>query len=139
MFFKITLVGFVYRLLPKKTVFQRLIMKQCVGTSVICSYNGLGDRLKQTVNETEKDFSLNLNAGLTQVLAYRGDTYLYGLNWLGYDNSGETYQYLADTLGSVRQVVKGGVTLKAPKRSECNGTSRVDHNFCLNVSGLEVI
>jgi hypothetical protein len=80
------------------------------GTAVTYGYNGLGDRLKQTVNGTEKDFSLDLNAGLTQVLAYGGDTYLYGLNRLGYDNSGETYQYLADALGSVRQVAKGGVT-----------------------------
>jgi hypothetical protein len=71
----------------KKTVFQRLIMKQCVGTSDNCSYNGLGGRLKQTLNGTEKDFTLDLNAGLTQVLAYGGDTYLYGLNRLGYDNS----------------------------------------------------
>jgi hypothetical protein len=49
-----------------------------------------------------------LNAGLTQVLAYGDETYLYGLNRLGYDNSSETYQYLAGALGSERQVTKGG-------------------------------
>lgn len=80
------------------------------GAAVTYGYNGLGDRLKQTINGDERDFSLDLNAGLTQVLAYGGDTYLYGLNRLGYDNSGETYQYLADALGSVRQVTKSGVT-----------------------------
>jgi RHS repeat-associated protein len=80
------------------------------GTAVTYGYNGLGDRLKQTVNGDEKDFSLDLNAGLTQVLAYGGDTYLYGLNRLGYDNQGETYQYLTDALGSARQVTKSGVT-----------------------------
>jgi RHS repeat-associated protein len=76
------------------------------GTAISYSYNGLGDRTKQTINGSEKSFVLDLNSGLTQVLAYDTETYIYGLDRLGYEKVDEDYEYLPDALGSVRQVVK---------------------------------
>jgi RHS repeat-associated protein len=64
--------------------------------------------LTQTINGVENNFTQDLNAGLTQVLNDKDNTYLYGLNRLGYENAEEEYQYLTDALGSVRQVVKTG-------------------------------
>ena len=75
-------------------------------TSESYAYNGNGDRLQQTVNGTSENFTLDLNIGLAQVLASQGDTYLYGLNRLGFERGGQEYQYLHDALGSVRQAVK---------------------------------
>ncbi len=43
-------------------------------------YNGLGDRLQQTVNGETTNYTLDLNAGLTQVLDDGTDTYLYGVD-----------------------------------------------------------
>ena len=43
-------------------------------------YNGLGDRLQQTVNSQTTNYTLDLNAGLTQVLDDGTDTYLYGVD-----------------------------------------------------------
>jgi RHS repeat-associated protein len=76
------------------------------GTAISYSYNGQGDRVQQTVNGVVKNFTLDLNSGLPQVLAYDTETYIYGLDRLGYEKNSEDYQYLADALGSVRQVVK---------------------------------
>jgi len=42
------------------------------------AYNGLGDRLRQTANGVTTTYTLDLNAGLTQVLADGTNTYLYG-------------------------------------------------------------
>jgi hypothetical protein len=49
------------------------------------TYNGLGDRLQQTVNAQTTTYTLDLNAGLTQVLdesapqGYGTNSYIYGL------------------------------------------------------------
>jgi len=40
------------------------------------AYNGLGDRLRQTANGVTTTYTLDLNAGLMQVLADRSNTYL---------------------------------------------------------------
>jgi hypothetical protein len=42
------------------------------------SYNGLGDRLSETANELTTHYTMDLNAGLTQVLQDGTNTYLYG-------------------------------------------------------------
>jgi YD repeat-containing protein len=44
------------------------------------AYNGLGDRLSQTSNSVTTNYTLDLNAGLTQVLGDGTNTYLYGMN-----------------------------------------------------------
>jgi RHS repeat-associated protein len=74
--------------------------------TITYTYNGLGDRIQQTVDGIASNYSLDLNTSLTQVLSYGDETYLYGLDRLGYEKAGEDYQYLADALGSVKQVMK---------------------------------
>jgi RHS repeat-associated protein len=69
------------------------------------AYNGLGDRLQGTVDGVTTNYSLDLNNWLTQVLADGTTTYLYGTGRIAqYDASGAQY-FLADALGSVRQLV----------------------------------
>jgi RHS repeat-associated protein len=66
-------------------------------------YNGLGDRLQQTVNDVPVIYALDINAGLTQVLEDGTNSYLYGNDRLAQTSTDEDY-FLADALGSVRQL-----------------------------------
>ena len=75
-------------------------------TAITYRYNGQGDRIQQTVNGVENNYTLDLNSGLTQVLAFGDETYLYGLDRLGYYANWSMYSYLPDALGSVRQVIR---------------------------------
>jgi hypothetical protein len=45
--------------------------------------NGLGDRLLQSLNGEAVQYTLDLNTGLTQVLADNANTYLYGMSRIG--------------------------------------------------------
>jgi YD repeat-containing protein len=47
------------------------------------AYNGLGDRLSQTVDSATTNYTVDLDAGLTQVLADGTNTYLYGNGRIG--------------------------------------------------------
>ncbi len=77
------------------------------------TYNGLGDRLSQTIDDVTTNYTLDLNAGLTQVLTDGESTYLYGLSRLEQDGIVKEY-FLGDALGSVRQMTDstGDVTLE---------------------------
>jgi YD repeat-containing protein len=77
------------------------------------AYNGLGDRLQQTVDGQTTTYTLDLNAGLTQVLSDGTNTYLYGLDLVAQQNGADTEYFLGDALGSVRQLTNsiGDVTL----------------------------
>jgi RHS repeat-associated protein len=77
------------------------------------TYNGLGDRLSQSVDGVTTEYALDLNAGLTQVLSDAENTYFYGLSRLGQEATDKEY-FLGDVLGSVRQMVDsaGDVTLE---------------------------
>ena len=68
------------------------------------AYNGLGDRLLQTVNGDLVDYTLDLNAGLTQVLSEGTNVYLYGVGRIGEDQPGGWQYHLVDSLDSVRQL-----------------------------------
>jgi len=83
------------------------------GNTSTFAYNGMGDRLRQTVNGVLTTYTLDLNAGLTQVLADGANTYLHGAGRLGEQQPGGWVYHLSDALGSVRQVVdaSGAVTL----------------------------
>jgi len=70
------------------------------------TYNGLGDRLSQTVNGVTTEYTLDLNTGLSQVLTDGENTYLYGLSRLGQEAT-TTEFFLGDALGSVRQLTNG--------------------------------
>ena len=48
---------------------NRLITVTQGANAYAFAYNGLGDRLRQTVNDAPTNYMLDLNAGLTQVLA----------------------------------------------------------------------
>jgi RHS repeat-associated protein len=81
-------------------------------------YNGDGARLKQTVNGTPTTYTVDLAAGLTQVLvdvtSGVTNTYEYGNGRIAQNNSGSgTNYFLGDALGSVRQLTdsNGNVTL----------------------------
>ena len=73
---------------------------------------GLGDRHQQVVEGVATNYTLDLAAGLTQVLDDGTSTYLYGNSRIA--QAGSTTEYfLGDALGSVRQLADpaGVVTL----------------------------
>ncbi len=70
------------------------------------AYNGLGDRLQETVDGVTTTFKMDLNAGLTQALSDGTNTYLYGLARIAQSNT-DTEYFLGDALGSVRQMADG--------------------------------
>ncbi len=67
-------------------------------------YNGLGDRLEMTINTGTTRFTLDLAAGLTQVLADGEIAYLYGVGRIGEEQTGGWQYHLYDALGSLRQL-----------------------------------
>jgi YD repeat-containing protein len=67
------------------------------------AYNGLGGRVRQTVDGINTNYTLDLNAGLTQVLDDGTSTYLYGLGRLAQSSVSDEY-FLGDALSSVRQL-----------------------------------
>ncbi len=67
------------------------------------TYNGVGDRLSQTIGITTTRYVLDPAAGLTQVLADGTNTYLYGNARLAQYQASMQY-FGADGLGSVRQI-----------------------------------
>jgi RHS repeat-associated protein len=82
------------------------------------AYNGQGDRLRQTVNGAVTTYTLDLNAGLTQVLADGANTYLYGTMRIGEQQAGGFAYYLSDALGSVRQVANASANVTLAKSYE---------------------
>ncbi len=78
---------------------NRLIGVSGVGISVNYSYNGLGDRLSETANSQTTHYTMDLNAGLTQVLQDGTNTYLYGAGRVAQYGERPEY-YLGDALGS---------------------------------------
>ena len=77
------------------------------------AYNGLGDRLQQTVDGVPTNYTLDINVGLTQILADGMNAYLYGVGRIGEQQSGGWVYHHGDALGSVRQLtdLTGAVTL----------------------------
>ena len=65
----------------------------------------MGVRLQQSVGGVTTSYTLDLNTGLTQVLADGSNTYLYGRCRIAQVSSSTTQYFLGDALGSVRQVV----------------------------------
>jgi YD repeat-containing protein len=71
------------------------------------TYSGLGDRLRQTINGTPTSYTLDLAAGLTQVLGDGTNTYLYGTSRIGEKQPAGWRYHVGDALGSVRCIVSG--------------------------------
>jgi RHS repeat-associated protein len=75
------------------------------GTTYSFSYNGLGDRVGQSVSDgAAYDYALDLAAGLTQVLDDGANSYLYGTGRIGEEQPGGWQYHLGDALGSVREL-----------------------------------
>lgn len=87
------------------------------------SYNGRGDRLLQTVNGVATGYTLDINRGLTQVLADGSNTYLYGDSRIGEEQSGGWQYHLGDALGSVRQLTDGTAAVTAARAYEPFGST----------------
>ena len=92
---------------------NRLTSIEQRNNSYTFAYSGLGDRLQQTVNSQTTNYTLDLNAGLMQVLDDGTDTYLYGVDRIAQVGSENTDYFLGDALGSVRQLAdeNGEITL----------------------------
>jgi RHS repeat-associated protein len=77
------------------------------------AYDGLGDRLQQTVGGQTTTYTLDINAALSQVLSDGTNTYLYGVDRIAQQNETDTEYFLGDDLDSVRQLTNntGDVTL----------------------------
>jgi len=77
-------------------------------TTATYRYNGLNDRLQETVNGTTTTFTIDLNTGLTQALSDSTNTstnsYIYGLGRIAQTHDATTDYFLSDALGSVRQL-----------------------------------
>ncbi len=87
---------------------NRLTNVNANGLAWSATYNGDGARLKQTSNGAVTTYTLDLNAGLVQVLTMQdagGKTaYLYGVTRIGEQQPGGWTYHLSDALGSVRQL-----------------------------------
>ena len=68
------------------------------------SYDGLGNRYQQTVNEVTTTYTLDTASGLTQVLSDGTNKYLYGMGRIAQVNGEDIEYFLGDALGSVRQL-----------------------------------
>ena len=73
--------------------------------NITYQYNGLGERVSQTVNGVTTHFTVDLNAGLSQVLSDGTNTYLYGVERIAQESTNGVQYFLTDALGSVRQMV----------------------------------
>ncbi len=68
------------------------------------AYNGLGDRLQQTVDGIPTNYTIDLNTGLTQVLTDGTNVFLYGVGRIGEQQPEGWAYHQGDALGSVRQL-----------------------------------
>jgi RHS repeat-associated protein len=84
-------------------------------------YNGFGDRLVQTINSTPITYTLDLNLGLTQVLADGENTYLYGVGRIGEQQPDDFFYHLPDGLGSVRQLADANADVQLARNYQPYG------------------
>jgi RHS repeat-associated protein len=85
------------------------------------NYNGMGNRLQQTVSGATSNYTLDLAGGLTQVLGDGTQTYLYGNGRIAQYTETTPEYFLGDALGSVRQLVDGSGNVAMAKEYEPYG------------------
>jgi RHS repeat-associated protein len=100
---------------------NRLVSVSGQSTVTSYTYNGLGDRLSQTVNGMTTNYTLDLNIGLTQVLSDGTTDYLYGNGRIAQVSTATEY-FLADVLGSVRQMTDQAGTVTYTQSYDPYGT-----------------
>ncbi len=98
------------------------------------AYNGVGDRLSQTVGITTTRYVLDPAAGLTQVLADGTNTYLYGNGRLA-QYQAEMQYFGADGLGSVRQLYDATGQVLANNRYDPYGNVMSQYGSATSVFG----
>ncbi len=86
------------------------------------AYNGVSDRISQTVGVTQTRYTLDPAAGLTQVLSDGTATYLYGLGRIAQQQTNMQY-FGADGLGSVRQMYNSSGQIVYNKRYDPFGNT----------------
>jgi RHS repeat-associated protein len=90
---------------------NRLTNISANGLAWSAQYNGDGARLQQVTNGVPTTYTLDLAAGLVQVLTMQDaggtTTYLYGVTRIGEQQPGGWAYHLSDALGSVRQLTDG--------------------------------
>jgi RHS repeat-associated protein len=81
--------------------------------SATFAYNGLSDRLQQTVGGVTTQYKLDINNSLSQVLSDGTNRYLYGMGRIAQQAPNGLQYFLPDGLGSVRQLTDtaGALTL----------------------------
>jgi len=94
---------------------NRLTTSTRDGTIIQPLYNGVGDRVGQTVGTTTTHFALDVAGGLPEVIyTTEGNVYLHLPGVIvAESNTGETRYLLSDGLGSVRQAVDENGTVVA--------------------------
>jgi len=107
---------------------NRLVSVAQNGSISNYAYNGLGDRVLQTINGLTTNYVLDLNTGLTQVLQDGTNTYLYRINRVAQSTAEQSEFFLADALGSVR-------TLSTPLAEITLTQSYTPFGEVLNTSG----
>jgi RHS repeat-associated protein len=100
------------------------------------AYNGMGDRVSQTVNSVTTRYTLDLNAGLTQVLADGTNNYLYGNGRIGEQQLAGFMYHLPDALGSVRQLANAGGAVTLAKGYQPYGTVLNSSGSGISISGF---
>ncbi len=100
------------------------------------AYNGLGDRLRQTVNGMPTSYWLDLSAGLTQVLEDGRNAYLYGAGRIGEEQPGGWQYHLGDAIDSVRQVLSIDKTILSGLSYDPFGGPTISSNETTTVFGF---
>jgi RHS repeat-associated protein len=84
-------------------------------------YSGLGERLQQTINGVSTNYTLDINTGLTQVLADDTHIYLYGQGRIAQEET-EVEYFLGDALSSVRQLTDSSTVVTLTQHYEPYGS-----------------
>jgi len=115
---------------------NRLTVVSNQSSVVSYRYNGLGDRLQQTVNGQTTTFTMDLASDLTQVLDDGTNAYLYGNGRIAQVNAANTEYFLGDALGSVRQMTDANSVVSLAQNynpygviTQTSGTASTSYGF----------
>ena len=121
---------------------NRLVSFSNATTTASYRYNGLGDRLEETVGENTTTFTMDLNAGLTQALSDGTNNYIYGVDRIAQNEGGITEYFLGDALGSVRQMTNANAEITYARAYDpygvvtgTNGSSQTSYGYTGEYSG----
>ncbi len=78
---------------------NRLTGVSSAQSSATFAYNGLDDRLQQTVGGVTTQYTLDINNSLSQVLADGANRYLYGMGRIAQQTPAGLHYFLPDALG----------------------------------------